>query len=184
MKAFIQTIANMTQDGEEIDGKEFVMENDDAIATLNDLIDQARALIEKHKPKTKDFAYPDPVADPMRDSWWLYTDRNGKTFGSTMFISGKDRTADLRRREKLRIRWGSEEREKKARDWLPHYIKALPKSIELQTRINTNFPEPYPESDDKGLWETFKKRREDYDTDTEMYKRQMATHKRKIFGGK
>ena len=37
-------IARMTQDGEEVDGEEFVMENDDAVDTVNDLIDQARAL--------------------------------------------------------------------------------------------------------------------------------------------
>jgi hypothetical protein len=44
--AFASKIARMTQDGEELDGREFVMENDDAVATLNDLISQARDLIE------------------------------------------------------------------------------------------------------------------------------------------
>ena len=43
---FIQLIARMTMDGEEIDGKEFVMENDDAISTLNSLIDTARDLLK------------------------------------------------------------------------------------------------------------------------------------------
>ena len=42
--AFAAMIARMTQDGEEVDGEEFVMENDDAVATVNDLIDQARTL--------------------------------------------------------------------------------------------------------------------------------------------
>jgi hypothetical protein len=40
-------IARMTQDGEEVDGEEFVIENDDAVDTVNDLIDQARALTAK-----------------------------------------------------------------------------------------------------------------------------------------
>ena len=44
---FVALISRMTQDGEEIDGEEFVMENDDAVDTVNDLIDQARALILK-----------------------------------------------------------------------------------------------------------------------------------------
>jgi len=42
--AFAAMIARMTQDGEEVDGEEFVMENDDAVATVYGLIDQARAL--------------------------------------------------------------------------------------------------------------------------------------------
>ena len=44
---FVQTIARMTQDGEEIDGEEFVMENDDAVSTVNGLIEEARTLIAK-----------------------------------------------------------------------------------------------------------------------------------------
>jgi hypothetical protein len=47
--AFAAMIARMTPDGEEIDGKEFVMENDDAVSTVNDLIDAARNLIAKTK---------------------------------------------------------------------------------------------------------------------------------------
>jgi hypothetical protein len=43
--AFAARIARMTQDGEEVDGKEFVMENDDAVDTLNALIDEARHLV-------------------------------------------------------------------------------------------------------------------------------------------
>jgi hypothetical protein len=42
--AFAAMIARMTQDGEEVDGEEFVMENDDAVATVNGLIDHARSL--------------------------------------------------------------------------------------------------------------------------------------------
>lgn len=41
---FAATIARMKQDGEEVEGKEFVMENDDAVMTLNELISEARAL--------------------------------------------------------------------------------------------------------------------------------------------
>jgi hypothetical protein len=47
LHAFAAMIARMTQDGEEVDGEEFVMENDDAVDTVNDLIDQARALTAK-----------------------------------------------------------------------------------------------------------------------------------------
>lgn len=42
--AFAAAIARMTQDGEEVDGRVFVMENDGAVATLNELIDDARRL--------------------------------------------------------------------------------------------------------------------------------------------
>lgn len=42
---FVARIARMTQDGEEIEGKKFVMENDAAVETLNELIDSARHLI-------------------------------------------------------------------------------------------------------------------------------------------
>ncbi len=45
--AFAAMIARMTQDGEEVDGEEFILENDDAVATVYDLIDQARALTAK-----------------------------------------------------------------------------------------------------------------------------------------
>lgn len=47
---FIESIARMKQDGEEYEGEfgtihEYVMENDDAIETVNDLISKARELI-------------------------------------------------------------------------------------------------------------------------------------------
>lgn len=42
--AFAATIARMTQDGEE-----FVMENEDAVTTLNALIDEARLLVAEAK---------------------------------------------------------------------------------------------------------------------------------------
>jgi hypothetical protein len=42
--AFAAQIARMTQDSEEVEGREFVMENDDAVDTLNELIDSARHL--------------------------------------------------------------------------------------------------------------------------------------------
>lgn len=42
---FVSMVANLTQDGEtDDDGQEFAMENDDAIATLNRLIDMAREI--------------------------------------------------------------------------------------------------------------------------------------------
>lgn len=44
---FAAQIARMTQDGEEVNGEEFCMENDDAVSTLNALIDEARALTAK-----------------------------------------------------------------------------------------------------------------------------------------
>ena len=47
--AFAATIARMTQDGEEVNGKEFIMENDDAVSTLNALIDEARGLVAEAK---------------------------------------------------------------------------------------------------------------------------------------
>jgi hypothetical protein len=43
---FAAMIARMTQDGEEVDGEEFVLENDDAVDTVNDF-HQARALAAK-----------------------------------------------------------------------------------------------------------------------------------------
>ena len=48
MESFIATIARMTQDGEERAGetKPFVMENDDAVATLNQLIEHAREILK------------------------------------------------------------------------------------------------------------------------------------------
>lgn len=44
--SLIRTISRMTQDGEEIDGKEFIMENDDAVETLNGLITDARSIVD------------------------------------------------------------------------------------------------------------------------------------------
>jgi hypothetical protein len=44
LPAFAAQIARMTQDGEEVEGRDFVMENDDAVYTLNELIDSARHL--------------------------------------------------------------------------------------------------------------------------------------------
>ena len=48
MESFIATIARMTQDGEERAGETepFVMENDDAVATLNRLIEDAREILK------------------------------------------------------------------------------------------------------------------------------------------
>jgi hypothetical protein len=47
---FISQVARMTYDGEEIDGEEFVMENDDAVDTLNGLIHEARELENEVQP--------------------------------------------------------------------------------------------------------------------------------------
>jgi hypothetical protein len=44
--AFVRQVASMTKDGELEDGKEFVMENDDAVTTLHSLISGARELLE------------------------------------------------------------------------------------------------------------------------------------------
>lgn len=44
---FISLIARMNYDGEELpDGEEFLMENDDAVMTLNELIHVAREMLE------------------------------------------------------------------------------------------------------------------------------------------
>lgn len=42
----VRTLARMSYDGEEIGGKEFLMENDDAVSTLNNLIMDARNIVE------------------------------------------------------------------------------------------------------------------------------------------
>ena len=42
--AFIAQIAQLQKDGEEVEGKEFILENDDAVDTLHRLIDDARGL--------------------------------------------------------------------------------------------------------------------------------------------
>lgn len=44
LESFVRTIANMTLDGEIVDGEEFVMENDDAWSTVHSLVNQARDL--------------------------------------------------------------------------------------------------------------------------------------------
>jgi hypothetical protein len=41
-----KTLAAMTMDGEEVDGVPFVMENDDAVSTLNRLIQEARSCVQ------------------------------------------------------------------------------------------------------------------------------------------
>ena len=46
---FAATIARMTRDGEDVEGREFVMENDEAVGTLNALIDEARVLVAEAK---------------------------------------------------------------------------------------------------------------------------------------
>lgn len=43
----VALIAAMKQDGEDIHGEEFIMENDDAVSTLNDLIAEARKIMTK-----------------------------------------------------------------------------------------------------------------------------------------
>jgi hypothetical protein len=43
--AFAARIARMTQDGEEIDGRDYVMENDVAYTLLHEVIDEARGLV-------------------------------------------------------------------------------------------------------------------------------------------
>jgi len=46
---FVSQIAQLTKDGEEVRGKEFIMENDDAVSTLNELITVARGLVASDK---------------------------------------------------------------------------------------------------------------------------------------
>ncbi len=43
--AFVVMVADLTKDGETVDGKEWVMENDDAVDTLHELISQARLIL-------------------------------------------------------------------------------------------------------------------------------------------
>lgn len=45
LKDFVQQIARMNYDGEETEDGEFIMQNDDAVDTLNGLIHEARALL-------------------------------------------------------------------------------------------------------------------------------------------
>src|ERR1017187_9869439 len=42
---FVEQIARMTKDGEELNGEEFIMDNDDAVDAVNGLIDTARKQI-------------------------------------------------------------------------------------------------------------------------------------------
>lgn len=181
MKAFIQTIANMTQDGEEINGKDFVMENDDAIATLNDLIDRARALVAKQKPKAK------PVLDDIKVI-------NGKTYYGRMvnyttgpkmaycsFPSDPKRLKRSKAMQAIAAARAAGEI-KPVRDWLPGYLKAMPKSIALETAARASFPrwegeqaETYPE------WQA---RKELFYSEQEQAKADLIIHKRKIFEGK
>ena len=51
MQSFIATIARMTEDGEEREGdaEPFIMENDDAVSTLNRLIEDARQILKAPK---------------------------------------------------------------------------------------------------------------------------------------
>lgn len=41
----VASLAACTKDGEEIDGEEFIMENDDAVDTLHSFISQARSIL-------------------------------------------------------------------------------------------------------------------------------------------
>jgi hypothetical protein len=43
---FITQVANLIQDGQLVEGEKFVMKNDDAVETLNNLISQARLLLK------------------------------------------------------------------------------------------------------------------------------------------
>ncbi len=52
LRKFVRMISRMTMDGEEVDGEPFIMENDDAVATVNHLIDDARLLLAKTRGAT------------------------------------------------------------------------------------------------------------------------------------
>ena len=41
----IKLIAKFTKDGEKLDGEDFILENDDAVAAFHDMIDEARAIV-------------------------------------------------------------------------------------------------------------------------------------------
>lgn len=48
VQEFVTTIANMTMDGEDINGEEFDMTNDDAVDALNGIIEWARRLTSRN----------------------------------------------------------------------------------------------------------------------------------------
>lgn len=45
-RKFVEMIASLNMDGDIVDGREFVLENDDAVETLGNLIETARAMTE------------------------------------------------------------------------------------------------------------------------------------------
>lgn len=50
---FIETLAQMHMDGEDLDGEAFVLENDDAVDTVHDVIDWARRMVTERGGLTK-----------------------------------------------------------------------------------------------------------------------------------
>lgn len=53
----IRELADMKLDGEEVDGEEFIMENDDAVITMNLVIQEARKILSEQA--TRDEAVPE-----------------------------------------------------------------------------------------------------------------------------
>lgn len=66
LQEFIAQIARLNYDGEDIDGEDFVMENDDAVTTLSTLIQDARVLLnDQNMPSLSESEPPvSPAACP------------------------------------------------------------------------------------------------------------------------
>lgn len=154
MKAFVQRIANMSQDGEEIDGVEFVMENDDAVETLNDLISLARELVTVKKP----------VKKAKVERLLCYINAYGKP---VYFSVNMTKLILARRAGKIKAVY----------DWLPAYRANVGKAQDIQSRIDT----PRPAWEEGDTSETRQAKQYQHDQITEKAKRDMAALKRKIF---
>lgn len=74
----VTQIASMTKDGEDVEGEEFVMENDDAVSTINNLIEMARELIDKEREI--DAVMPVPAETDIKQSptpWSVLQEESG-----------------------------------------------------------------------------------------------------------
>ncbi len=82
---FISQIARLTPDGEEVDGEEYVMENDDAVATLSRLIDEARQLVTDRKQAMRGTHIPindggKMKLNPTDPKYWFGVDHCSEAF--------------------------------------------------------------------------------------------------------
>ena len=178
MKAFIETIARMTQDGEEVNGREFVMENDDAVATLNGLIEQARALVAKF-PKKK-AAKLGQIIEIRDGKKWYGRMVNYTTGPALAFCTFPDDGKPAKRSKAILAIMAARARGeiREGRDWLPAYLANLPRSMELEERIKR----PLAPCGDAEPWEDYQKRRELDEAEIEVAKAELVKHKQKIFG--